>query len=127
MPVRAAPSKLWADEPPVPAVTVSALSPKRAPSKLDKLAPAGVLASSLTANKLALPLATGASLTAVMLVAKLAVALEYAVVPPWLLTLMLLALTRPVALLSTKRAVSAPVVPLKLAAGTKRSCELAAK
>ena len=122
MPVRAAPSKLWAVEPPEPTVTVSALSPKLVPSKLAKLAPAGLLASSLTANKVALPLATGASLTAVMLVAKLTVALAYAVVVPWLLTLMLLAFTRPVALLSTRRAVSAPGVPLKLAAGKKRNC-----
>jgi hypothetical protein len=43
----------------------------------------------LTAAKVAPPVATGASLTAVMLVPNAKVALENAVLPPLLLTLML--------------------------------------
>jgi hypothetical protein len=62
---------------------------------------------------------TGLSLTAVIEVPRATVAVEYAVVPPLLETLTVLPLVREVEV-STRRVVSEPGVPLKLAAGRKR-------
>ena len=83
--------------------------------------------SSLSADKdTVAPVATGASLTAVMLVAKATALLERAVLPPLLLASRLPAALR-LELLSTKRAVNSPGVPLKSAAGLKRSLALAGR
>ena len=46
---------------------------------------------------------------------------EYAVVPPLVVTLMMLPLVGAVMLLSTSRTVSSPGVPLKLAVGKNRT------
>lgn len=67
------------------------------------------------------PLTRGASFAAVTVVPRATVALEKAVAPPLLETLMVLPLTRPEAEESTSLVVREPGVPLKLAAGRKRT------
>ena len=74
----ATPAKVFAELPPD---TVSKLSLKLAPNKLDTVAPVGAEVSSLTVASVAEPLATGVSLTAVMLMVAEPLAVLLAVAP----------------------------------------------
>ena len=81
--VMATPSRVLAVEPPLTAVVMlSVLSEKLPPKRVDTAAPVGLVLSSLTAVRLALPEVVGASLTAVIEVVIAAVVLEMAVIPP---------------------------------------------
>ena len=68
-------------------MTASAVSEKVPPNKAVTVAPLGLVVSSLTAERVAAPVAIGASLTAVIEVPIVAVALEMAVLPPVLVVL----------------------------------------
>src|SRR5262245_28204349 len=81
LPMMATPYRVLADEPPL-AVWLSAASEKLALNSVLTVAPGGLVASSRTAARLAEPLATGASLTALTKRLAVSVADEKAVVPP---------------------------------------------
>ena len=83
----AIPAKVFAEDPPE---TVSVLSLKLLLNKELTVAPEGVL-SSFTEVNVALPEATGASLTAVIVILALSVLMENADVPPFVVVSTLVA------------------------------------
>src|SRR3954463_2687342 len=112
------PAKVFALEPPL---TVSVESLKLPLNRLDTVAPLGLAVSSFTAASVAVPLATGASFTALIVSDSATVALEICVVPPVAPVRLIvepLVIARP---LSIRFALNAVAGPLKFAAGTKRS------
>ena len=118
----AIPAKVLAEDPPE---TVSVLSLKLPLNKLLTVAPEGLAVSSFTATNVALPEATGASLTAVIDVPKDTVAAEIAVVPPFEETFTPVAPDVTVVLESINLTVNDGAVPFQLAAGKKRNLSLA--
>ena len=103
-------------------VPPSAGSLKLAPKRTETIAPGGSAVSSATPASMALPLATGASLTAVTLVPRLTWPADQLPEPPIAVeTFWPVPALRAPCEPSASRTVSAPGVPLKFAAGTKRS------
>ena len=96
----------------LPLLMASELSLKLLPNTLLTVLPSGFIVSSLMADSVALPLATGASLIAVIVSPKVTVPLEYAVLPPLLLTLSISPVLRVVEVVSIRRAVSVVAAPL---------------
>ena len=112
----AMPARLLALEPPV---TVSVVSLKLALNRLLTVLAVGVAASSISAARVALPVATGASFTAVTLWESVTVPVLNAVVPPLVLTSTVAAVVT-VAVESMSSAVIVGTGPLKFDAATKR-------
>ena len=107
-PTMATPASVLALDPPV---TSSAESLKLLPKRLETVAPSGAVVSSSTATRLAVPVAIGASLTAVTDPVRTTVPLEIRVCPPLAETLRLPRVSG-VALVSINRTVSDGIEPL---------------
>ena len=113
----AMPARLFAFDPPE---TVSAESLKLLLNSVATVLAVGVTASSASDVSVALPVATGASFTAVTLCESVTVPALYAVVPPLVLTFTVAPVVTAV-LESMSSTESVGAGPLKFDAGTKRS------
>ena len=113
----AIPANVLAEDPPA---TASVESLKLPVKRLVTVAPEGFVLSSLIATRVADPVATGASLTAVTLWLSTTVAAEYWVVPPMVVMFVPVAKFTAPELLSISKAVIVGAGPLKFATGRNR-------